>query len=137
MPVRTSIDESLGIAVNTVEGALTQDEILAAQHRLYVELGYDPDGRVLWDVRRGRIAESMTGIDIASAVKRSEPLWDRLSGGRSAILVARESDFGMARMYEQLAAEAPRDLHVFRDHDEAIAWLLGVDMERDRWPRTR
>ena len=45
-------------------------------------------------------------------------------GGRTAILVERDADIGMGRTYEQMATNMPRELGVFRDHDEASAWLL-------------
>ena len=122
--VRTYIDEERGLAIQEIEGDLTEEDILAAQRRLYVEFDHDPSRPCLWDATRGNVASAMSGGAMASAAHRSEDLWDHMKGGRTAILVAKESDFGMGRMYEQMASGMPRALRVFRDREEAIAWLL-------------
>ena len=46
--------------------------------------------------------------------------------GRQAIVVARQLEFGMARMYQQLTEQSVQraDLKVFRDMDEAEQWVL-------------
>ena len=125
MAVRTYIDETMDMAVQEIRGDLTADEVLKAQHELYVELGFDPAKPCLWDATEGNVAGAMTGGDMQGAARRSSALWERMAGGRTAILVARESDFGMGRMYEQLAAGMPRELGVFRDREEALVWLRG------------
>ncbi len=129
MAVSTRIDEERGLAIQEIRGDLSTDEILKAQHELYVELGFDPSNPCLWDATQGNVASAMSGLEMQSAATRGSDLWDRMAGGRTAILVASEADYGMGRMYEQLAADMPRELGVFRDRDEALAWLLRGDAE--------
>ncbi len=125
MAVFTRIDEERGLAVQEIHGDLSTDEILKAQHELYVERAFDPAKPCLWDATEGNVAAAMTGREMQTAASRGSALWDRMAGGRTAILVARESDFGMGRMYELMASDMPRELKVFRDRDEALAWLFG------------
>ena len=127
MAVDTRIDEETGIAIQEIRGDLSADEILKAQEDLYLESGFDPSRPCLWDATNGNVAGAMSGAEMQGAANRSTTLWERMAGGRTAILVAREADFGMGRMYEQMAADMPRELRVFRDRDEAVAWLLGGD----------
>jgi len=123
LAVFTRIDDEQGLAIQEIQGDLSTDEILKAQHHLYVELGFDPAKPCLWDATGGNVAAAMSGLEMQSAASRGSALWDQMAGGRTAILVAREADFGMGRMYEQMAADMPRELGVFRDRDEAVAWL--------------
>lgn len=129
MAVFTRIDDERGLAIQEIRGNLSTDEILKAQHELYVELEFDPMKPCLWDATQGNVAAAMSGLEMQTAAKRGSELWERMAGGRTAILVAREADFGMGRMYEQLAADMPRELGVFRDRDEALFWLLGESAE--------
>lgn len=42
---------------------------------------------------------------------------------RMAILVATDVGFGLARMYQTLSSEMNTEVRIFRDRDEAMAWL--------------
>ena len=78
--------------------------------------------RFLWDLR-----ELVEGPDSTSElrnaaawVKRSQETW---GGTRVAILVSRDVDFGIARMYQAFAEQIDVEYQIFRDRDEAQAWL--------------
>ena len=64
--------------------------------------------------------------DTVAMVDGSE-LW---TGGRTAILVARDLDFGIARMFQALAEQVDVEYQVFRDEADAIEWLLSPDKGR-------
>ena len=124
MGVKTTIDTKRGIAVQTVEGDLKIDDVIAAQKRLYLEPGHDPSMPVLWDARRSRaIMQTFNGL--SEMVDKSRSFWDRMGQGRTAILVGSVADYGMGRMYAALADSMPREIRVFQDYDEAVAWLTG------------
>ena len=53
-------------------------------------------------------------------VERTRDLW---AGARSAILVARQLDFGIARMFGAFAQEVEVEYRVFREWESAIEWL--------------
>lgn len=122
MPVTTGFDERLGIVIQRIEGDLKLADVLDAQQRLYLDATHDPSIPVLWDARTGRVS-SLPHNEMRDMVSGSEALWDRMESGRTAIVTGSEADFGMGRMYEQLAEGMPRELRVFRDWDEAVAWL--------------
>ena len=42
MPVHTYVDRERSLGVQEIEGDLGAAEILSAQHRLYVDLAFDP-----------------------------------------------------------------------------------------------
>ena len=124
MTVATTIDEEFGIAVQTINGDLTSEDVVAAQRLLYDHMGFDPRKPCLWDSTNGNIATAMDFGDMQECVQRSKSMWEEMAGGKTAILVAGTPDFGMGRMYAQLAEKMPREIRVFEVRDEAIAWLL-------------
>ena len=50
---------------------------------------------------------------------------DRLRGGRVAMVAQSEITYGMFRMWELQREGLGYDVHVFRDADEALAWVSG------------
>ena len=68
---------------------------MSAQRRLYVSMGVHPKLPCLWDATEGDVATSMDWTGMKFAVEGSEAIWERMRGGRTAILVADEADFGM------------------------------------------
>src|SRR5574340_184009 len=81
---------------------------------------------VLWDLRKSNIAR-FTSEDIRSIQRelrdraREDHAW-----GRSALLVARDADFGVAKMLIAYAefGSYRGEFEVFRDEPAAMAWLL-------------
>ncbi len=127
MPINTYVDREYTMAVQKIEGDLVAREIVAAQRRLYVDLGFDPKCPCLWDAMNGRVASAVSADQLRGAAAGSEEIWEQMAGGKTAILVGRESDYGMGRMYELLAEKMPRELRVFRSKREAIEWLTLED----------
>ena len=123
MTIRTYIDADVGIAVQKLSGAMTAVDVVDAQRNLYVAMGVHPKLPCLWDVTEGDVAATMDWTGMKLAVEGSEAIWDRMRGGRTAILVADEADFGMGRMYATLAENMPREIRVFYSRPDAIAWL--------------
>jgi hypothetical protein len=79
--------------------------------------------RFLWDLRQLQSGpDSSTDIQHAvDIVKGSEQTW---FGSRAAIVVGRELDFGIARMFQIYAEGASIEYRVFRELDSAVSWLL-------------
>ena len=80
----------------------------------------------------GRHIEQLNGLTVqgcleAAASEQGQP---RAAGGRLAILVADELQYGMARAYSTIAATTREDAAVFYSMDEALDWL-GTDESID------
>jgi hypothetical protein len=80
----------------------------------------------LWDLREA-VTTDMSSDDVrkvAQMVKGRRPSGVSL---RVALVVSRDADFGVARMFEaQLDPASHGDLQVFRDIDEATTWVCGA-----------
>jgi len=68
--------------------------------------------------------ESIPASGVRTVAKACEILNDAMRGGRMAILVTRDIDYGLARMWKTFAdGLLAYDSALFRDYDEAIRWL--------------
>jgi hypothetical protein len=121
--VTTTIDDETGYRTHVVTGELTPEELIEALSRTYADSEYEPGACVLWDVTGAELhlfsRQDIRKIAEFVAGNRKAP-----PGARSALVVGRALDFGLARMYEQmLVASTDVSVMVFRDIDEARAWL--------------
>jgi hypothetical protein len=122
MPIETYYDGEHHLWTHRVRGAFGPQEVAAAQRRIYAAPDHDPDVAVLWDLTAAD-AGPLSAADMRWMVDLSRPFWQRMGRGKSAIVSPRDREYGMARMYQTLAQEAPRRLRVFRSAAEALAWL--------------
>lgn len=78
--------------------------------------------RFLWDLRDLHTAPR-SGEDVrrgAGLLSSSRALWE---GSRAAIVVSRDLDFGIARMFQALSEGLGVEYQVFRDVAAATGWL--------------
>jgi hypothetical protein len=124
MPISTHIDSQTGVRTHTVRGTLDFGDLRATLDEVYARPDASETGAV-WDLRAADI-HAFTPEQVNAIVKRVKEHWQGSERGtvRSAIVVAGDFDFGMARMYE-LRLDAPSNLavQVFRELDEAVAWV--------------
>jgi len=120
MPITITVDEETGIAVGTGSGELTLDEMKAAARDLWNTSGF---GRkcVLWDVRRSLFNATPSEVrelaDFARTGSRLEP------GARMAFVAGGDLEFGLIRMFEVFREDDKVETYVFRDLEQAWAWL--------------
>lgn len=123
MPIETSIDSETGLRMHVATGTLTPDELEKALLDAYRRPDYRPEGNSLCDVREAGVG-GFTGEEIRHVVATVLKHRGAPPGTRTAIVVGRDLSFGLARMFaHQLEAKSRSDVMVFRDMDEAMAWL--------------
>lgn len=120
MPFRFEIDRERGIVYAVSEGVVNAEAVRDYLRRLESDPTYASNLNALIDVRSaitGFTAEDLR--DIAELVRR------RPEGAESrrAVVVASDEHYGLMRMFEAYTASGPTRYRVFRDPDEAVAWL--------------
>ncbi|MCK5596608.1 MAG: hypothetical protein KAJ04_04095, partial [Candidatus Eisenbacteria sp.] len=122
-------DGRTGLRMHVATGTLTPDELENALLDAYRRPDYRPEGNSLCDVREAGVG-TFTGEEIRRVVDTVLKHRGAPPETRTAIVVGRDLSFGPARMFaQQLEAESPSDVAVFRDMDEAMAWLEGDEKE--------
>lgn len=121
MPVVSFVDPERRLVVSRAIGVLT-DRDLAEHHRTIRRTrGFEPTFSQIYDFRDVERVEVTT-----TAVERFSGESPFGAGARRAFVAGSDLVFGLARMYQALVEPQGHVLRVFRDFDEACAWL-GVD----------
>ena len=118
MPVSYRIDPSLECIFVTLQGIITDEDLIKGQQSMFRD--------ALFEGRYSRLVVAMevTKLVVTADTVRSVAKAAVDRGLRKAALVANsEVTYGVMRMYEGYAIDA--DCFVSRDANEALAWLLG------------
>ena len=118
MPISVAWDARRRIWTVTTAGTFDLEEV----SQLLVGTDWKGSTLYLWDLR------SVTrGPDSAAELRHAAQLVERghkqWAGSRVAIVVARDVDFGMARMFQVFAEDAGVEFEVFRELEAALDWL--------------
>ena len=103
------------------EGTLSDDDLRGHQAAVRADPKFDPGFRQLWDFRA--VSEVAVSTDCVRDLSRTSSFAE---GSRRALVVHSDLQFGLARMFQTLTEHTPHVVGVFRDLDEARAWL-GLD----------
>jgi hypothetical protein len=123
MPDYYEIDKERRLVTSTASGVITLDEIWAHQEKLVKDPDYDPGFAQLLDIAQVTKLE-LNGDDVRT-IAGSKIF---ASSSRLAIVASSNLMYGMARMFQIFREmKGEQGIHVFRDRDEALAWVLGQD----------
>ncbi len=122
MPIQYRIDVATGVLHVTAEGRVSDAELRDFATRA----AGDPELRSgiheLIDLRSADLAEISSGLipEVASVFGAH----DRgRTEARIAIVASDDAAYGLSRMYQAYRDDAPFELRVFRDLEDARAWL--------------
>jgi hypothetical protein len=119
MPVKYRVLPAANLVHTVWSGVVTLEDAVRHNDGLRSDPDFSPSMRQLSDARgvESRVSgEGVRGLARHSAFGAES---------RRAIVVSDDTIFGVSRMYEAQAASAG-EVQIFRDIDEALAWL-GVD----------
>ena len=117
------IDKERRLITSTASGVITLREVWAHQEKLGKDPDFDASFAQLLDVTQ------VTKLEIGSEDVRRIAESDSFSPNpRLAIVATSSLVFGMARMFQIFREmKGEEKTRVFRDRDEALAWVLGRD----------
>lgn len=81
---------------------------------------------VVWDFREAPLAAVPTET-LRRIVRFAAERQETRRGARVAVAVASDADFGVARIFEALAADLPIEFRVFRNLEDAERWGAGPE----------
>ena len=122
MPISYRIDLERNLALTTASGTLTDDDVLQLKARLLRDPDFKPGMKELSDIR------SIDRLDVTPAGVRAVVQQDKrdrahVASHKLALVLATEVAFGLVRMYQILTQSTMENVGVFRNIDEANAWL--------------
>jgi hypothetical protein len=104
--------------LSRIWGTVTNDEVDEHNRRLRADPQFDPTYRQLADM-------SDVTLNLVSADNVQETARDQYfaAGTRRALLVSDDTTFGLCRMYATYAETLGQRINVFREREDAEAWL--------------
>ena len=102
---------------STWSGAVTLDEALAHHESLRSDPDFEPHLCQLSDARGVTSAVTSEGVQ---EIARKSPFG---AGSRRAIVVDSDLVYGVSRIYQARADQVGSEVRVFREIDEALAWI--------------
>jgi hypothetical protein len=125
MPIEFTIDREHRLILTTAS-ALVNQEVLSDYVQRKAQAGVI-DYAELFDARDVTLDLSLSDLQrIADEVRAAQGL---LKPGKVAAITNSDFVYGLARAYAALAREDNPHFHIFRDIEEARAWLLEVGLE--------
>ena len=128
MPNSYSIHPEQNLIRQILWGRVTVDELRDITEQIRSDSRYRKGMDVLADLRNAQI-----DISYAQMTDYTRFMAGNTTIGRQAIVVSRQLEFGMARMYEQLTESSVLriDLRVFLDMEEAERWMATAQVAAD------
>jgi hypothetical protein len=124
MPVEYRIDVSLRTVFTTPFGAFTDRDSREYVEDLRHHPDFESDFNQLFDAR------DVTSVELSGACVRDIAAMRMFGeGSLRAFVVRTDVAFGMVRMFEMLRDDALDQIRVFRNIDDARAWL-GLPVDR-------
>ncbi len=124
MYINTEINEKEKIRIHKLNGVFDFDILFQHLVDIYNDSGFNPDLNSVWDLTNMEGIQKINSDQMQRIV--AYVTWKRSTHGKmkSAIVVSKNVDFGIARMYEQeLEATGLSEISVFKDLNNALAWI--------------
>lgn len=121
MLVKTEVDHEKQLTVKTVTGNPSFEESMTAFRQFYEG---NLTKKVLWDFRKASLYRiSSNHIEIILDYIRQHA--EKRDGGKTAILISKDLEYGMSRMIQSLIElkGIPIETEIFRSIKEAVHWL--------------
>jgi len=122
MKIDIDLEESHGFCRVKVVGKFDLSEYAPSINRVVDAMGDTPDMPALYDLRETDMAHIGTS-EIRAMGSAHRGIANRRGTARVAVLVGDDLTYGLARMYEALGMPPKLQMQVFRNVDEAEAWV--------------
>lgn len=126
MPLKTVIDKKIRLTIRTVTGELTFEEIKSSYEALLSHPDFQKDMHVIWDVRDADPSK-FEREDIIRIARYFEPKLKYLGDYKAAVVVSRELESDLTKIYQVAAADFSTKIGIFRSLEEAKKWVLELD----------
>ncbi len=127
MAIERYIEPTSGLVVFTVTGGGRVKDMITALEDLFAAPEFRKNADILWDFSKWRADPPEAGElrELVSFLHKNKD--KRGSGYKVSIVVSRDLDYGLARMFETYAENLPFTIRIFRKRPPAESWLKQPD----------
>lgn len=118
MPVRFSLDRERRLVIVQASGVLVDDDVHTGRQELLDDPEFDRDFGQLFDARA--VDEVQLSVEVMGRMAQTSIL---ARESRRAFVATTPYQYRMASLFVTLAQPYQPNVQVFRDIDEALAWL--------------
>lgn len=118
-----SVTQETDLTIYTVSGEASLGDVITVLKNVDQN---ELTKNCIWDFRGGT-ASCFSAEDVKTLARFSAQYCTRRNGGKTAVVVSSNLDFGLARMYQAHAENLAKDVAVgiFRDWQRCFAWVGG------------
>lgn len=131
MPIKSNVDHDLWALVHVVSGPVDPAALMDAYDAALKLPESETGMNAIWDMRQADLTPLGAYEDLDNLAGH---YWEmahiRGRDLRVAIVVSREVDYGLARMFQTVSNKLPKEHMVFRDMDQARSWIREAGRER-------
>jgi len=122
MIVNTVVDKKDTVMIHTVTGEITFEEIKSSYEAILSHPDFQRDMYAIWDVRDAD-ASKFDSQNVIRLARYFETQIKSRAKFKVAVIVSRDLEYGLSRMYQVAAADLPAKIGIFINLEEAKKWV--------------
>ncbi len=126
MTVNTVVDKKASVAIHTVTGEITFQEIRSSYESVHSHPDFQENMNSIWDIRDAD-ASKFDSQEVIKIARYFETQTKTRAKYKVAVIVSRDLEYGVSRKYQVAAADLPAKIGIFINLDEAKKWVTGSD----------
>ena len=126
MIVNTFVDKKASVIIHTVTGEITFENIKSSYEAILSHPNFQEDMSVIWDIRDAD-ASKFNSQDVIRLARYFETQLKSRAKFKVAVIVSRDLEYGLSRMYQVAAADLPAKIGIFINLEDAKKWITGSD----------
>lgn len=126
MMVNTFVDKKSSVIIHTVTGEITFQKIKSSYEAVLSHPDFQKDMCVIWDIRDAD-ASKFDSQDVIRLARYFETQLKHRAKFKVAVIVSRDLEYGLSRMYQVAAADLPAKIGIFINLENAKKWVTGSD----------
>ena len=126
MIVNTVVDKKASVMIYTVTGKMTVEEIKSSYESVRSYPDFQENMNSIWDIR-GADASKFDSQDVIKIARYFETQTKNRAEYKTAVIVSRDLEYGLSKIYQVAAADLPAKIGVFNNLEEAKKWVTGSD----------
>ena len=126
MIVKTVVDKETPVIIHTVTGEVTFKELKSSYEAVLAHPEFQTDMPSMWDLRDAD-ASRFDRQDVIRLARYIETQIKNRSEYKVAVIVSRDLEYGLSRMYQVAVADLPAKIGIFMNFEEAKHWISGSD----------
>lgn len=126
MIVNTVVDKKAAVMIHTVAGEMTFEEIKSSYEAILSHTDFQEDLNPIWDMRNAD-ASKFDRQDVIRLARYFETQLKNRAEFKVAVIVSRDLEYDLSRMYQVAAADLPAKIGIFINLEDAKKWVSGSD----------